>query len=197
VGRPSLAPVRREQLLDAVRTSILRNGVDATTVANVAEIAGLRPSHVHHYLGPRDEMLAAAIERALHDVERLVMGTLEAAPMNQRLEAQLDVLFAGPINAPEINQLIDQLIAAAYLDPAVRAGLQRMYLRFEEILRATLRAEFPHSPKPLRDQIAHGILALTHASLTFERLDFNAKTRRHARRCAEIMIASLRFGANS
>ncbi len=191
MGRPSLAPIRQAELLDAVQSVILERGVEATTVARVAEVAGIRPSHVHHYLGSRQQMLEAAVERALSNVERLVVDALESTPSEQRLAAQLDIIFSQQVAAPEVNQLIDQLVAASYFDPAIRSAVSAMYARFSEVLKESLAATYPGASGELRAEVAHGILALAHASAAFGWLNFESSNLAHARACAEQLTLRL------
>ena len=193
MGRPSLAPQRRAELLDATIEAILERGVDGATVARIADIAGVQPSLVHHYLGQRHQILEAAVQRAVDTVESLVAGRLEAvAAPDGRLVAQLDVLFSERLAAPEINQLIDQLVAAGYVDPVIRDAVSAMYARFRQILDDTLRAAFPDADAYLVTTVAHGLLALAHAAPTFGFLGFDPANLRRARAAADRLVAQLR-----
>ncbi len=191
MGRPSLAAIRREQLLDAVEAIILEQGVDRTTISLVAERAGVQPSLVHHYLGTRDEMMAAAVQRALERVEVIVFDALTKAPKTDPVGAQLKVLFGGKLNAPEINQFIDQLIGASYLDPQIRDAVKAMYARFASILRDSINAEYPGASKTERAIVASAVLALAHASATFTSLGFDPKQARRNHEAAQLLIAGL------
>lgn len=191
MGRPSLAPIRREQLLDAVEASILEVGVDGTTIVGVAQRAGVLPSLVHHYLGSRDDMLDAAVQRALQRIEALVVSALGDAPVRQRVRAQIDVLFSGQLDAPEINQLVDQLVAASYLDPRIRQALRSMYSRFEGLLRDAIVDAHPNVSTARAEGVACAVLSLAHASATFAWLAFDPRQAKRCRAAALILIADL------
>jgi AcrR family transcriptional regulator len=163
-----MADIRRAELIDAVVGCIATKGVAATTVVEVAQLAGTQPSKVHHYLGSRDEMIAAAIERALSNVEELVIGALHSTSNENRLDEQLEILFSPSFLDPRINQLIDHLIAASYLDPSIRDGVSKMYERFFEILIESFSLAFPNVDETTRRTAAHAILALAHATPTLE-----------------------------
>ena len=61
MGRPSLANVRREQILDALERCLARDGLVGTTLEAVAEEAGVRRPVIRHYFGNRDELVAAVM----------------------------------------------------------------------------------------------------------------------------------------
>lgn len=191
MGRPSLVTLRRAELLDAVEVCITAHGVAGTTVARIAELAGTQPSKVHHYLGSRDEMLAAAVERALANVEALVVEALRSTPPTDRLAAQLEVLFSPSLAAPEVNQLIDHLVAASYLDPSIRAAVQAMYQRFTEILLESITDAYPHADPAQRRRTAHNILTLAHATPTLEWLAVDPDNMQHNHAAALALLRLL------
>jgi AcrR family transcriptional regulator len=173
MGRPSLVEIRRAELLDAVVGCIATHGVSGTTVAAVAQLAGTQPSKVHHYLGSREEMISASIDRALHNVEELVVDALHSTSDKNRLDEQLEILFSPSFLDPRINQLIDHLVAASYLDPSIREGVSKMYQRFLEILLESFELAYPNVDESKRRLAAHAILALAHATPTLDWLDID------------------------
>jgi AcrR family transcriptional regulator len=191
VGRPSLAALRRAELLDAVETCITARGVAATTVAAVAELAGTQPSKVHHYLGSRSEMLAAAVERAVSRVEDLVVDALTSTPPEQRLDAQLEVLFGPSFTAPEVNQLVDHLVAASYLDNDIHHHVQSMYQRFLAILTESIEATYPAAAAADRRRTAIAILALAHATPTIASLGVDPDAMQLNHEAAQTLLQQL------
>jgi TetR/AcrR family transcriptional repressor of bet genes len=192
MGRPSLRTIRQEELLDAVVGIITTKGVAGLTVADVAKLAGTQPSKVHHYLGSREEMIAAAIDRATNSVEEIVVNALSSLEPHHRLDAQIEILFGADLLEPHINQLIDQLIAATYIDEAIRVNVSRMYQRFFEILIDSFELAVPNLPVEDRHQAAHTILALAHATPTFEWLSLDSKNIHDGRLAAEKIVADAR-----
>jgi AcrR family transcriptional regulator len=191
VGRPSLATVRRAELLDAVEACITARGVTGTTVAAVAELAGTQPSKVHHYLGSRSEMLTAAVARAVRRVEGLVVDALTNTPPDQRLAAQLDVLFGTGLTSPEVNQLIDHLVAASYLDELIHGAVKAMYESFLAILVDSIDAAYPTAHPSRRRSTAIAILALAHASPTIDSLGIDPDTMQHNHEAARALLRQL------
>lgn len=166
MARPSLAAVRRPEILDAVCTTMLRVGVANTTLAAIAEVAGVQPSIIRHYVGNKREVIRAAVERALQNVLDVIESNDEQAADANEL---LNRLFDGRLAAPEINQLIDQLIGESYHDGQLRDDLRSTYRRFLE----SLIAQLPNSvPADQRESSAFALLCIAHAAQTFEHLGF-------------------------
>jgi AcrR family transcriptional regulator len=191
VGRPSLAAQRRSELLDAVESCVAARGVAATTVAAVAELAGTQPSKVHHYLGSRSEMLAAAVERAVSRVEALVVDAMTSTPPDERLATQLGVLFGPSLTSPEVNQLIDHLVAASYLDADIHRAVKSMYQRFLAILTESIDATYPGADAEHRRRVAVAILALAHATPTIASLGVDPDTMQHNHEAAKALLGQL------
>jgi len=191
MGRPSLVNVRTEEILQAVEQSILEVGVDGTTVANVARIAGMRPSHVRHYVGDRDAMMSAAVRRAVERVEEQFESALADVAGPGRLDPFLDTLFGAQLAVPQVNQMVDELIAAAYRDDAIKDLVVGMYERFAAIVDDNLAEAFPEAATARRRQLAHTLLALTSASATFEWMQLDPDHYRHVRRAANLLLTDL------
>jgi AcrR family transcriptional regulator len=183
--------VRRAELLDAVEACITARGVTGTTVAAVAELAGTQPSKVHHYLGSRNEMLAAAVERAIHRVETLVVDAMTSTPPDQRLAAQLEVLFGPSLTAPQVNQLVDHLVAASYLDDDIHQAVRSMYQRFLAILTESIEATYPMADPEHRRRTALAILALAHATPTIASLGIDPDTMQLNHETARTLLEQL------
>ena len=64
MGRKSMVAIRRAEIVDAVQRCIVRKGLASTTMADVAHEAGMQRSAISHFLGSRDDVVAAAIERS-------------------------------------------------------------------------------------------------------------------------------------
>ena len=76
--RPSVKTERTAEILDAFERSVARFGVEGSTLERIAEEAGLRRSLLRHYVGNRDDLLDALVERFL-----------------ERSSREMDVLFAA------------------------------------------------------------------------------------------------------
>ena len=116
--------VRREQLLDAAERLLLEQGLRATTVAGVAQEAGVAKGTMYLYFPSRDELLAGLRSRYLGRflatprgrrgpartrVRRLVTGLVAVVAANRELH---HVLFheAGFSEADAFSELRARLV---------------------------------------------------------------------------------------
>lgn len=86
---------RREQLLDAAESVLLRQGLGASTIADVAEAAGVAKGTLYLYFESKDALLADLRTRYLARFAQAVdasVGSLRASP-GTRLDRFVDGLF--------------------------------------------------------------------------------------------------------
>jgi AcrR family transcriptional regulator len=67
---------KRERLIDGARQLIYRQGVETTTIADIAQAADVPVGNVYYYFKTKDELVAAAIDGHAQDV-RAVLRSLE------------------------------------------------------------------------------------------------------------------------
>ena len=67
---------KRERLVTGAREVIHRQGVERTTIADIAQAAGVPVGNVYYYFKTKDEIVHAAIAGHAHDV-RTMLDSLE------------------------------------------------------------------------------------------------------------------------
>jgi AcrR family transcriptional regulator len=78
---------KRERLVGAARTVIHRQGVEKTTLADIAEAADVPVGNVYYYFKTKDDLVEAAITEQLSEIESM-LGSLDALRTPQaRLKA--------------------------------------------------------------------------------------------------------------
>lgn len=191
-GRPSVADERREQILAAVVRCILRYGVAGTTRARIAEEAGMKPPAVHHFAGTRAQVVEAGIQAATQTIRQRLDQLLHEQPTPEaRLELALEAFFGGGLVDADLNQLIDELVAYAYLDPPTLEAMRAMYRGFLDEVQGLLRGVHPQAPEEQVADIALSVLALGHAAASFSFLGIASDARARMRSSAEQLIRSL------
>lgn len=131
--------VRRGRIVDAALAVMLRNGLAATTVRDVAQEMGASPGLVHHYFESMDELLATAFERAASeglDETRAVMAALDD-PV-QKLRA----FFATYTRAEQdwAFQLWLDAWAEAARRPVLREVSYRLNVAWQQLLAEVIEA---------------------------------------------------------
>jgi AcrR family transcriptional regulator len=130
---------RRARIVDATLAVMLRKGIAATTVRDVAEEMGTSPGLLHHYFGSMDELLATAFEQAAAqdlDSTRRALTTLDD-PVEQ-----LRAFFATYTRAEQdwSFQLWLDAWAEASRRPALQATSQRLNVAWQQLLVEVIEA---------------------------------------------------------
>jgi AcrR family transcriptional regulator len=194
MGRKSLAGIRREEILAAVERCIIRHGLAATTCRRIAEEASMPPSLVAHYVGSKERVLDAAVERMLERVRGGFEAAVARAPAGRKVARLLAVLFDGSLAAPEIGLVMDELIARSYRSEGTRRRVLSLYLEFERLIRSAIDADHPRAKAALRRDVAYGLLCLADANSTFTSIGIDPAHGRRARGLARALVARLGHG---
>ena len=81
-------PGKRERLVSSAREVIHQQGVEKTTIADMAKAADVPVGNVYYYFKTKDELVAAAIEAHARDVE----AQLRSLERHQTPQARLKAL---------------------------------------------------------------------------------------------------------
>ncbi len=189
MARPDLSAERSEQILDAFSRCVARSGLDAASLEEVAGEAGVRRSIIRHYIGNRDDLVAAFLDR------------LEA-----RLQLQNDEMRAWFIAKAGVGSLPDYLFpevpddelpvlesvySAARRNPAIAARLESWLQGFVDALGDVLRISFPDADSDDVTTVAHGLAAIYNDHQSMVTLRGPPRYRAMALAAAQRLIASL------
>ena len=189
MARPDLSAERSEQILDAFSRCVTRSGLDAASLEEVAGEAGVRRSIIRHYIGNRDDLVAAFLDR------------LEA-----RLQLQNDEMRAWFIANPGVGSLPDYLFpeapndelpvlesvySAARRNPDIAARLESWLQGFVDALGDVLRTSFPDADSDDVTTVAHGLAAIYNDHQSMLTLRGPPRYRAMALAAAQRLIASL------
>ena len=189
MARPDLSAERSEQILDAFSRCVARSGLDAVSLEEVASEAGVRRSIIRHYIGNRDDLVAAFLDR------------LEA-----RLQQQNDDMRAWFIANPGVGSLphylfwdapddelpvLESVFSAARRNPAIAVRLENWLQGFADALGGVLRASFPEADQEDITTVAHGLAAIYNNHQSMLTLGVPPRYRAMALAAAEVLIASL------
>jgi TetR/AcrR family transcriptional regulator, transcriptional repressor for nem operon len=65
-------PAKRDRLVAAAAELVARQGIEGTTLAEIAEAADVPPGNVYYYFKTREELLAALVERRREEIRALL-----------------------------------------------------------------------------------------------------------------------------
>ena len=126
MASPRVGTESSEQILAAFEACVIRNGFAKTTLADVAAETGQQWTLVRYFVGNREDMIGALIDRLLDRAE----AQLQAIPECDSIERALTLHFDHVFDDPTTNALIMELWHLAPRD----AGLRRRLAGIDEIL---------------------------------------------------------------
>lgn len=186
--RPDLTAERTEQLLDAFARCISREGVEGTSLQDVADEAGVHKSIIRHYIGSRADLVTALSRRTIDSWQREYEQSLADAAPGRRFALVMDALFSSEAD-PHEEPLFDALTRHPQAYPEA-TGLWLAALEGAIAwLRHELRIEYPASRPADRRLVASGVWAL--ALSADEEIPVKALSGRTLRGAAERLISTL------
>ena len=187
--RPSLADVRKPQLLDAYARCMVKFGPEGSTLDRIAAEAGVTRALVRHYLGNREEVDRAFVAHTREMYVEWFLGLGTGLPAAERLPVILDALFSQDTDEP--SQAVDALLGASAEDPVLQGLLREMYLELEHLLDAELASSYPGADPHERRRVAYGILCLGGMHRSLADVGFPADRGSAARACVQQLVATL------
>lgn len=112
---------RSAAILQAAQALLQRSGLQGFSLEAVAREAGVALSLPRHYFGGYRELLKAATEDLLREVERTMLDRRSKTPLLQRFTAYLDILSRNPwaheiwMRSAETHPEVDALVRNARL----------------------------------------------------------------------------------
>lgn len=126
MGRSSNAEQRRSEIVTAFLNELGVHGYEATSMARLGEVTGLKPSLMHYYFSSKLEILLAGIPELEHAyVVRRTHYLKNAVTEKQKIDALIDAHLAldERTNPRHISAWI-QLMALAQLDKAIGLAMR-------------------------------------------------------------------------
>ncbi|WP_343562517.1 TetR/AcrR family transcriptional regulator [Kiloniella sp. b19] len=159
MARPTVTDQRKEEILSAYERCIARFGVAGTTLASIADEAGLSRPLVRHHVGNQDDLLQQALERFMKRTGEM-LDVLQPEAFAS-IDGFVDLLFqqdqAGTSN--------DTLIASAFIiasvgNPDIRSEMQDWLQLEQKWMESHFDYHFPKAPAMLRNAVAAGVLGI-------------------------------------
>ncbi|UWQ89567.1 TetR/AcrR family transcriptional regulator [Rhodobacteraceae bacterium M382] len=156
--RPSLKDQRSEEILDAYLTCVARFGLEGATQERIAAEAGVKRPLLRHYLGNRDQMIAALNEHVVETFNGLTGRLASALAEAQNAEDMVGILFSEDAESdPRLLLAWQGLSVSAAENPEMRADLLDSLDRFLKVLSDTLNRIVPKADPARVRAVAQGI----------------------------------------
>ena len=148
----------RASILEAARQRLLADGFARLSTRSVAEAAGVPLSQLHYHFGSKRQLILDLLES--EDARRLARQTAmyaEDRPLWQRYEQACD--FLEDDLASGYVRVLQEMIAAGWSEPVIRARVRELLLGWLELLTGVAR-EAERTLGPLSPFTAEELSAL-------------------------------------
>lgn len=188
VGRPTVAPERIDQILDAYTRCVARYGIEGTTLQQVADEAGMGRSHIRHYVGNRDELRRLFGKRMVARYTERAASVGAEIPAGHRTEALVRHFFRENLEPNDDYAAIDALMAASRFNSRLRDRMRAVYTGLESLISGALASDYPDRAPTVYAEAAYQILALAYGHWTLMELGFPASRSATARHMALAIV---------
>ena len=158
--RPNLEKQRVNQILNAFETCILRYGVEAVSLDDIARLAGLSRPLVRHHGGNKAQLIEALFGRFLQRTLKALNALQQELPDQHRVQAIIDLLFdtAGPYRRE--GRLAGQFLSMGRQDPSIGDAMVQWMAGFFGFLENNLHEQFPTASNADAKLVAKTVAAL-------------------------------------
>jgi len=192
MGRKDLTETRRNQILDAFERCIVELGISGATLTKVAEVAQINRGMIHHYIGDRNNLVFALIERLVGSYREEFSKYLEAHKDNPNVNTIVEYFFEEWSGAgPNDDVIIDALVAEAAQDSQILNLLLELYSLLENTITAELRNIYPNATEERCHNVAYAIMSMAYGSSTMMWLGFDRTRLPEVRSLVKTMIQTL------
>lgn len=191
MGRPSLARVRRSQIVSAFIGLIAERGLEGVTLDDVAGAAGVQRAALRHFIGNREDLIIAAIEELTRSYEADV-GWAEETTLDQLLGAMFSSELIG--NHPVEQQAWNELLAEAVRRPSTRGTIISAYDRHLGMLATAIRREYPQAGEARIRDAAYVVVCLLEQNDLFQQLGYPRARHLAARHAARRLVGEVIAG---
>ena len=189
--RPSLKGERTEEILAAFERCVVRDGVTGATLERVADEVGLQRSLVRHYVGNRDELVAALISRFLEQSKEQTQQLFEALPEEERAEALVARLFESLYSDDQLTMVALALMSALPFDSQLNEPVGQWFQDFFQAFSVELQKAYPSAnPDDILD-VAVGIIGVYVNADTMAMIDDDGRLVKASERTAYRLLATL------
>ncbi len=152
--RKSVAPQRRDQIVEALFECLAEKGHERVTVKDIATQANLHYGVIHYYFKSKDDIVTAMADSIISKYAGLLVERIATAQsVSEKLQKSIDFLVDEFIFNRRLNRVFYNLVQMAFERAAVRTALRRQlreYRRFiaEEMEEGIRSGELaPHDPQ--------------------------------------------------
>lgn len=185
VGRPSKAPERRDQILDAMEICVREHGIGQASMRRIADQSGLSLQMVSHYFGNREQLVLAFVMRVGEKLAFEVDSAISGVTPQAELTSLIKFLCSDRYKRIPGNDVIGREIwGLAERDPDIRSIVWGWYERSIGSISETISKAYPAAAPARCRETAYAILCLTEANEFFSGIGDLSRPRQAAEAAA-------------
>ncbi len=161
--RKSVAPERRQQIIEALFQCLSEKGHERVTVKDIAKKAGLHYGVIHYYFKSKDDIVSALADSLVSKYDRLLSEhTRSILSSSEKIEAALDFLVDEFIFNRRLNRVFYNFVQMAFENKTVRSALRRQLRAYRRAVAEVIEDGVGTGELDVRDplQSANVIVAL-------------------------------------
>ena len=162
MGRKSLVSERTNQILDAFEQCLILYGFDGATLQRTADLAQVNLGMIHHYIGRKNDLLKAMVERLIARTQQEMAEFDQHTPQEQRLPLLLSAFFEE--DADQNDKIIDALYASGEDNVVVQNALNAIQKLYTSIWAVEIGRIHPHLSLQRCTEIGLAVLGLAISS---------------------------------
>lgn len=190
MARPRNGDERRDQVLTAFETCVVRDSLAKTTLQKVATESGLPRSLVRYHVGNKADMVTLLIERMM---ERADDGLSRQLPKSRvtNIHDLLDFLFDGGLSDEAANLIVPELWHLALRDDHIKSRLTRLYQRIVDMLSTQMKEDGLGRSDKERRAVAFSLVSLAYGDAGMTWLNLVDEELGQTRRMANALMETL------
>ena len=157
----------------------------------IAEEAGLRRSLLRHYVGNREALLKALVDRFLRKSQEDVDLLFASLPEEGRAAALIEILFNDAYSDTHFVLVSDALVAATPRHPDLGPRLRRWTEDFAGAIVEELQGSFPAADPGAVREVAVGVVGIYFTVDSLTLLGPMTNYRAASKRAAQRLVSTL------
>jgi AcrR family transcriptional regulator len=193
MGRKDLSQERIKMILDAFEECIIEFGLFGTTLTMVAKKANVNRGQIHKYIGDRNALLTALVERFMRR-DLNIFNTLHySSKKSLDFDQIIDFIFneLGRDASDKKDIIFNSVVAESFHNEYLHKIIQEVNTTMVNELVKTINSIFPHAPMKRCKDVAYLIWSMATGSALMLFMGFESSHQSEMKSVARSLMQSL------
>lgn len=127
---------RYDTLIDATYRCVAQNGLDGTTIRDIAELAGVTFGLIRHYFANKEDLIEATYTAVTADMTKHAQVAAEQAGPDpaEKLSAFVAASLSDPFVSPQYLAFWSNFVGRVLFDPRMQELHEQGFWRYRQVL---------------------------------------------------------------